>query len=344
MRFRHLSLPLALCAALVALLASASGAHAASLFGFNDDWSVSTVHRAVTLSRHFRANSERVEVYWNSTEPHRNVYNWYLLDRDYEIMLAQHVRPLFDVVSAPRWATDRRCRSIYKCQQTPAHDGDYRVFIRALTKRYPRAVGIEIGQEPNLTNWSAHPDPRRYAQILKAGWAAVKQVNRHMRVVLGSTCCNTAHGGGNIGASYFLSRLYRYGIKGHYNVIGYHIYPGREISLVAPDLRSELAGMRSVRDANRDRSRFWVTETGFPSRGVSPYGGGRFTEQNQAQREVIAYRTLRGQSDVEALYLYRLADPPRESGLVGTGMGLFKRNYRPKLSARALEQAIRGRR
>ncbi|GAC1321325.1 MAG: hypothetical protein NVSMB25_14880 [Thermoleophilaceae bacterium] len=342
MRAHPLTRLLAASLAALGLLALAPPAQGASIFGFNDDWSPANVDHAVRVSRQFHPNSARVVLYWSSIQPRRGVSDWYLPDRAYQAMVARGIRPLFDVVSAPRWTTARGCRSIYTCQQTPAHDGDFRNFLRDLTRRYPRAIGIEVGQEPNLRNWSAHPDPARYAQILKAGWLGVKSANRHMRVVMGSTCCNSAHGNGNIGAATFLSRLYRYGAKGHYDAIGYHIYPGGPVSRVAADLRSELYGFRGVRDANRDRSPIWVTETGFPSRGRSRYGGGTFTERNQADRESIAYRTLNASRDVQALFMFRLIDPKPSYG-VGLDEGIFRINYRAKLSALALKQLTRTR-
>jgi hypothetical protein len=340
---RAARIAIALVAAL-AVLAAPSGALAVGFFGFNDDWAPSNVKRVVSLSRKFRANSERIEVYWNATEPRRGVYDWYFLDTAYQTMLKQRIRPLLDVVSAPRWAIARGCRPIYKCQQTASHDHDYRVFLAALTARYSSAVGIEVGQEPNLTNWSVHPDARRYSQILRSAWTAVKHANPHMRVILGSTCCTYAFSHGNIGAGVFLQQLYRYGIKGHYNAIGFHVYPGGPVWRVAPDMLSEVSIMRAVRNANHDGSPLWITETGFPSRGSSRYGGGVFNERNQAQRELIAYRTLSHIRDVAAIYFYRLVDPrhPTTYASFELGMGLYKTNYRPKLSASALIHARTG--
>jgi hypothetical protein len=334
----------AACLAALALLAAPSSALALKFFGFNDDWAPATVKRTVALSRKFRANSERMIVYWGSTEPRKNRFDWYGLDVAYQTMLQQHVRPLFDVVSAPKWAVARGCRPLYKCQQTASHDHDYRVFLAALTKRYPHATGIEVGQEPNLTNWSVHPDPRRYSQILKSAWTAVKNANRHMTVVLGSTCCTYAFSHGNIGAGVFLQQLYRYGIKGHYNAIGFHVYPGGPISRVASDIVSEVSIMRAIRNANHDGSPFWITETGFPSQGFGRYGAGRNTESTQSQRELTAYRTLIHMRDVVALYFYRLIDPRHPIAFANfqLGMGFYKANYHPKLAARTLIHARTG--
>ncbi len=341
LRRRHARLLLAL---LVTALLAAPPALAAPFFGFDDDWAWSTVHREAAVSERFHSNTERVAVWWNSTEPHKHRYSWAYLDRVYATMLKMRERPLLDVLSAPHWAIARNCHPIQRCNQTPAHDGDFRAFVRTLTLRYPQAIGIEIGQEPNLTNWSVHPDPRRYAQIMKAGYAGVRQANRHMRVILGSTCCNEASGHGSIGASRFLADLYRYGIKGHYTAIGYHIYPGRAVSLVHADLLTELDGMRAVRNANHDRAPFWITETGYASHGVSPYGGGVLDERNQAQRITITYEVLNSIRDVQAIYIFRLVDPRKQSFWTGGFMGLFHSDFRPKPAANALKRLTAHRR
>lgn len=326
---------LSLLAACVLLIA-APAARALQYFGFNDDWRLP--NKAVRLTKRFGANSERLQVFWRDVEPSPGSFNWYGWDRAYNAMIAHHVRPLLDVVTAPAWARDASCDDDTRCMESPAHDGDFTAFVSAMVARYPQAVGVEISNEPNLHNWWLHPDPARYAQILRAGYAGVKQVNPQMPVILGSTCCTTAHSGGNFGAATFLADLYANGIKGYYDAIGFHLYPGRAIGLVKRDIKFELRRMRRVRDAAGDHSPFWITETGFPSLGVSLYGGGTFTARNQAVRESIAYRVISAQRDVAALFFYRLTDPP--SGAGGAGMGFYTPSLKPKPAAGMLLQTI----
>jgi polysaccharide biosynthesis protein PslG len=325
----------------VALLAAAPVAHAAALLGFNDDWH--HANRTVAMTKRFHSNSDRLQVFWRDIEPAPGRFDWYGWDIAYNAMVARGVRPLLDVVTAPAWARDAACPDALKCMQAPAHDADFSAFVAAMARRYPQAAGVEISNEPNLHNWTLHPDPARYAQILKAGYVGVKSADPQLPVIIGATCCTTAHSNGNIGAATFLNRLYGYGIQGYYDAIGFHLYPGRSIHLVARDIRFELRRMRRVRNAHGDRSPFWVTEVGFPSVGVSHYGGGVFNEHNQAVRETIAYRVLSHVRDVAAIYFYRLTDPPR-GGFGGLGMGLYHRNLTPKPAARALIRLIAGRR
>jgi polysaccharide biosynthesis protein PslG len=325
------------CAALMLLLAAPS-AHAAQYFGFNDPWMPDNAATTIGFTRQLGANSERVQIYWGSVEPRPGVYRWTGLDTAYQLMLSNGVRPLLDVVSAPGWAAAPGCDDIFRCQQVPRHDGAFAAFIRFLVARYPQAVGIEIGNEPNMRDWSMHPDPARYAQMLKVGYAAVKEANPNMPVITGGTCCTNAHTGGSIPATEFLNQLYANGIRGHYDYLGFHLYPGGPVSRVAPDLKLEMNRMRGVRDAHGDRSPFWITETGFPSRGVSAYGGGVFDEQNQAQREAIDYRVVQSIPDVVALYFYRLTD---SDGSVGANMGFYHADLTPKPAVQALLDAER---
>lgn len=333
MRLARLITPLA---AALALVCAAPAAHAAQLFGFNDPWLPERAAVTIDMSRQLGANSERIQVYWGSYEPAPGVYNWVPLDASYQLMLAKGIRPLFDIVSAPGWAAPPGCRDVVRCQQSRSHDGAFGDFVRALVARYPQAVGVEIGNEPNMSAWATPPDPARYAQILKAGYAAVKQANAGMPVITGATCCTTAHGHGNIPATQFLESLYAHGIKGHYDYLGFHLYPGGPVSRVAPDLKLEMDRMRGVRDAHGDHSLFWITETGFPSAGVSPYGGGVFDEDNQAQREAIDYRVVESMPDVVALYFYRLTDP---TAGIGANMGFYHSDLTPKPAVQALLDA-----
>ncbi len=335
-------LTLLFVAAFAALwLHAAPPASATPLFGFNDAWEPSDVAGALSVARSFGSNSARLQIYWGSYEPRPGVYRFAGIDGTYASMLAQGIRPLIDVVSAPSWATAPGCNDIYRCQQSPQHDGAFAAFLRFLVARYPQAVGIEIGNEPNLHEWSVHPDPARYAQILKTGYTAVKQADPAMPVISAGICCNTANANGDIGAASFLAQLYANGIQGYYDYIGVHLYPGRRVDQVAPDLETELNGMRAARNAAGDASGFWVTETGFPSAGVSAYGGGTYDESNQAQREAIDYRVVTSQPDVGALYFYRLTDPPAGEA-TGSYMGLYHQDLSPKPAAQALLAAVHG--
>ncbi|GAC1318608.1 MAG: hypothetical protein NVSMB25_08250 [Thermoleophilaceae bacterium] len=337
MRIFQIFLALAVCSAWLAL--ASAPARAALPFGFNDSWAPAEVDQTLPLAKRLGANSARLQLYWGTYEPRPGVYRFADVDATYRAMIAHGIRPLLNVVSAPGWAAAPGCTDIYRCQQSPAHDGAFAAFIRFMVARYPQAVGVEIGNEPNLARWTVAPDPARYAQILHAGFTAVKQANRNMPVITAGLCCTSISSTGNLSATRFLGALYASGIRGYYDYIGVHLYPGGPVDRVAPDLRSEMIAMRATRDAAGENARFWVTETGFPSAGVSPYGGGVFDEANQAEREAIAERVLRAMPDVGALFYYRLIDPA-PSSTAGADMGFFHRDRTPKPAAGALVAAL----
>jgi hypothetical protein len=180
--------------------------------------------------------------------------------------------------------------------------------------------------------------------MLKAGYRAIKQVRRSLPVVTGSTCCTTAHGGGDIGSIDFLDRMYAHGAKRYFDAIGFHVYAGGTIGTVGPDIRRTMEGMRAVRNANGDRRPFWITETGFSSHGRSPWSSAVFSPRSQALSEAIAYRTLASMRDVRAIYFYILRDRPLVPGAPATGlepsMGFFRANFRPKPAVRSLLGAL----
>jgi hypothetical protein len=332
---------LALC--LPVLLLCAAAAEARPLLGFNGGWAPGQVGREVGLTKRFGATTNRLQIYWATAQPSRSTYNWYTTDLAYQAMTRAGQRPLIDVVSAPRWTTGG-CHDIYRCQQTPAHDVDYQRFLRTVVLRYPHALAIELGQEPNLANWSKHPSAARYTQMLKAGYRAVKKARRSLPVLTGSTCCTTAHGGGDIGSVDFLSQMYAHGAKGYFDAIGFHVYVGGTIPTVGPDIQVTMQRMRAVRDAHGDRRPFWITEVGFSSHGRSPWSSAVFSPRSQALSEAIAYRTLAAMRDVRSIYFYMLRDKPLSPGEPATdlepSMGFFRTNFRAKPAVWSLLSAI----
>jgi hypothetical protein len=325
------------------LVAAAVPAKARPLLGFNSGWAPKHAAREVALTKRLGASTNRLQIYWVSAQPTRSTFNWYTTDLAYQAMTRAGQRPLIDVVSAPQWTTGG-CNDVYRCQQTPAHDRDYQAFLRIVVRRYPRAIAVELGQEPNLANWSKHPNPVRYTQMLKAGYRAVKHVRPSLPVLTGSTCCTTANGGGDIGSIEFLNQMYAHGARRYFDAIGFHVYVGGTIPTVGPDIQRTMAGMRAVRDAWGDRRPFWITEVGFSSHGRSPWSTAVFSPRTQAQSEAIAYRTLASMRDVRAIYYYMLRDRPLSPGEPATGlepsMGIFRTNFRPKPAVWSLLRAL----
>src|SRR4051794_27268197 len=276
-----------------ALAASANAAPA--VFGVNNLWpynDAGQLGREVALSQQLGVQSDRIIIEWGVLQPRRNQFAWSSLDNYYRAMDALGIKPLIDLVGSPAWAREQGC-NLTRCPQAPQYDSDYQSFVRAMVNRYPHLAGVEVLNEPNLTEWWPHPDPARYAQILRAAYAGVKSANPNVAVVTAGLSPN-----GAISPGQFLNEAYAAGIKGHFDKIGFHVYVGGTLSSVAPDVKTEMSTVRNVRDENGDSSPFWITETGFPSDGASQYSSAVYSEDMQAQMLSVDYKVLSSMPDV----------------------------------------------
>jgi hypothetical protein len=185
-------------------LAAPAGA-APSVFGVNNLWPYSNnaeLGREVGLSQQLGAQSDRIIIEWSVLEPKRNTFAWASLDLYYKAMDELGIRPLVDLVGSPSWARDPGC-GMSRCPQAPAYDGDYENFVHVLVARYPHLAGLEVMNEPNLSEWWPDADPARYADILKAAYAGAKSANASIPVVTAGLSPN-----GNIPPGQFLNEAY----------------------------------------------------------------------------------------------------------------------------------------
>jgi hypothetical protein len=324
----------AVATAAAALVLAAPASAAPAVFGVNNLWPFNDGARLaqeVGLSQQLGVQSDRIIIEWGVLEPKRNVFAWSSLDGYYRAMDALGIRPLVDLVGSPAWAREAGC-SLSRCPQAPAHDADYQAFVRALVARYPHLAGLEVMNEPNLTEWWPDPDPARYAEILKAAYAGAKAANPDVPVVTAGLSPN-----GAISPGQFLNEAYAAGIKGHYDKLGFHVYVGGTLPSVAPDVKTEMSTVRNVRDENGDSAPFWITETGFPSDGASRYSSAVYTEDTQAQMLGVDYRVLSSMPDVEGVFVFLLSDVPGWSGT--QKMGLYRSDLTPKPAVDAFRQA-----
>jgi hypothetical protein len=324
-----------LLATVVATLALAGTATAApAVFGVNNLWPYNDpgqLSREVALSQQLGVQSDRIIIEWGVLEPRRNQFAWSALDGYYRVMDALGVKPLIDLVGSPAWAREQGC-GISRCPQAPQFDGDYQSFVRTMVARYPHLAGVEVMNEPNLTEWWPHPDPARYAGILKAAYAGVKAANPSVPVVTAGLSPN-----GAISPGQFLNQAYDAGIKGHFDKLGFHVYVGGTLQSVAPDVKTEMSTVRNVRDEHGDSSPFWITETGFPSDGASQYSSAVYTEDMQAQMLAVDYKVLSSMPDVEGVFVFLLSDLPDWTGT--QKMGLYRADLTPKPAVNAFQDA-----
>ena len=191
--------------------------------GFNTYVAPATVAK----QRQVGATVTRLFVNWFQVEPVQGAWSWTTTDQQYQQILAGGLRPLLVVTSAPCWASST-CNPVFGLSPTPSHDSDWSAYVRAVTTRYPKAVGVEVWNEPNLLGtFYPQADPRRYTQLLSEAYTAVKSVNKNMPVISGGLAMNDGSGSGFPGyaSRTFLADMYADGARRFMDGLGIHVYP-----------------------------------------------------------------------------------------------------------------------
>jgi hypothetical protein len=242
------------------------------------------VDREIELLRSNGARYIRANVNWAALEPDRKgtldagaLSNYdYAIDRAIAAGL-EVIMPISDGV--PYWASgdprkyvDASGARRWDRFHPPASFADYGDVVRKVADHYaPRGVHIyEIWNEPNLHYfWSSGPDPAQYAQMLRAGYTAVKAADPASTVLFGGLSKNDFE---------FLEGVYRAGGKGYFDAVAVHPYtygvdptvswngvnagenPARLSKNSFPAIKEIRRSMEAYGDAAKG---VWITEFGY---------------------------------------------------------------------------------
>jgi len=292
------------------------------------------------------ATTDRLGVLWDAVEPRPPVtrggrrihfYDWTAVMRPYRAMISAGIRPVVLAYGAPEWARQERsrrpgtCPARYgkPCSYPPSrrHLPDWRAFIKALVRRLPQMLAVEVWNEPNLPRFFApKPSPPLYSRLLRAADQAVRATGVPLALVTGGLAAGSSRASGGTPAASFLNRIYQLSGKASFDGIGTHPYPYRPPWVGS--MTSNLDQLRRVRDRYGDRGApLWITEVGI---------GGTSTQRPQAsvslarQGPILArmYHSTQG-SDVRAFLIYALRDTPTE-GPKFESFGVVHGDLRPK--------------
>ncbi len=279
-------------------------------FGFNDNAIRAGLISAAddaALTQRVGADVHRLTLDWRWLEPLRGKFNWTAYDEIYREMRARGIRPLFILMFSPTWALDPAtpCSQWhYDCRLPPgrAHQADWERIAAMIAARYPEAAGVEIWNEPNETTfWQTGADPRRYAELLRGAYTAIKRVAPDMRVVGGGPSNRQHLEGTSMTQAEFLRRMYAAGAGGAMDALSVHPYPW---ALSQTLTLQSLDQAREARDAAGDRDvPLWVTEIGLSTGGFDRYA---FSFNDQARGLTDLYRTLDSMDDVDAILFHTL--------------------------------------
>jgi hypothetical protein len=323
--------------------AVAASSPSANWRGFNENVVAAGAMSASTLASwdtRAGANVDRYTLNWSGVYPGspNQTPNWTVYDQIYQSLIANGIKPVIVVASAPGWAITaggtNPCPTGQECAPTPDHDADYVNFVAQVAQRYPQAAAIEIWNEENdAVNWASYSDPSHYASLLAASYARIKQVAPGMTVLMGGLAERPydqfASNGQVTGMvdSEFLADVYAYwkahdGGQVYMDGISVHAYP----SVMSDDSAFQMLDrVRDVRDSFGDVNRpLYITETG-----LSPTLAG--VTNDQAGRMDGQLAQALAAPDVKGILFHTLVDV---WGGVGQGYGMLTAagggSYTPK--------------
>lgn len=299
--------------------------------------------------------SLRVTFSWAHIETAQGDYDWTTPDRLVRVSAHHGIPLLANVISTPRWASERPS-NIHYARFSPRDPEVFGSFMRALVGRYgPR--GSFWAENPTLPRipvrqwqiwneqrapwfWATQPWARTYTRLLRAAHVAAHAADPGARIVAGSLVAL-----GSASTQWGQARdLYRAGARRYFDVVAVHPFTDGSIA-VRQSVERVFEIVRRVRRVMRragDRRKpIILTELTWPAaRGKVPKRrllGLETTARGQVQRLRLAYRRLareRRRHGVTQAYWFTWATPYdddapesdvsyRFSGLVRGRNGVF---------------------
>ena len=265
-------------------------------------------------------------------QENRGEFNWGYTDMVVNAARKHGLNVLMTISYSPTWARPEGSR----WSAAPARAGDFADFAAAVVDHYKGDVSSwEIWNEPNDQHYFTFDGdvPKRFADVLKETYPAIKRVQPDSTVVVGGLSRM-----GEIPPPAFYRGLYDAGAKNSFDAVAMHPYVN--LGGLAADPHngwSDVGRVRYIMAANGDSDKqIWMTELGAPtiagSRGVS--------EQEQAKQisDVLAASADTGYSGPAFIFTIRDA-PGHADDPEYTYGALLTADWRPKAAAQALAES-----
>jgi hypothetical protein len=295
-----------------------SGFFGVMVNGVLDAPAVNLATESATMRR-AGVESERFEIAWDLVEPRQGQFDWATIDRKVEAAARNRIDVLGLVVRTPAWAATIPGQPF----APPRNPATYAAFLRTLIARYgPR--GSFWGENPSLPrdpvrHWQIWNEPNiginfvgvrswpaTYARLLRAAYPAVHGADSGARVVMAGLANFSWRD---------LSRAYRAGVRGSFDVAAVHPFSGRPSNSVKITRLN-----RDVMNRNGDRRKpIWLTELTWSSakgKKTPLTQNWETTEAGQAQRLRRAYTLYvraRGSLGLGRIFWYTWATVDRNS-------------------------------
>ena len=271
--------------------------------------------REIARARALHAGVVRLEIPWAALEPsgpgQLEPRTLAYTDRLMSDAHKSGIKVIAFAEDTPCWASSASPSLLSKCKPNrtgkagawpPTNPATYAAFMALLAQRYGSDLAaLEVWNEPDQANedYLAGPDkPKRYTELVRAAYPAIKAVAPTVPVLAGSLVGYNGK---------FLQAMYAAGIKGYYDGLAVHFY-----TLTLASLRQ----FREVQVAAGDTSPLWLDEFGWSScwpKYRVQQEQACVTPRVQAQNITNLYRSLARTPYIAAQVLYEMQGSSREN-------------------------------
>jgi hypothetical protein len=286
------------------------------------------------------AKRARFQMIWSNVQNRdAGTYTWRFYDDLITGLVSRGITPLAVLGTTPTWARPSGC-VVETCE--PASAAKFGAFARKAAGRYA-AMGLhdwEIWNEPNAAKfYKPVPDAGRYAALLKAAGAAIREVDPAATILTGGLAPTdeVRDGAGRVTKVPpldFLSQVYAAGAGSSFDAVGWHPYTFPRLPGTANDLDAwfQLYGtatnLRAIMEANGDGAKkVWATEFGAHT---DPQGEGYVTEARQASILDQGISLWRSLSWAGPMFVYRYQDTGTDQSDREQFFGLVRADGTPK--------------
>ena len=291
---------------------------------------VAVAERQATLMEDASVRWAREEFDWNQIEPSRGTFNWPKFDQAVAVLDAHGISVLGKLVYSARWASSAPAGTAASAiaYYPPRSNAEYAAYARAVVHRYKDRVHTwEVWNEENLVNfWRPAPNPKAYAALLKATYAAIKAEDPTATVVLGGLAAGPDQA--------FLRSIAANGAWSSFDVLAIHAYiKGRPDS---GEIVRWMANAKAMVKAYGNKP-IWITEFGWSTYTGS---GARYlgvSETAQAQYLARSY-LMAAAADMGPTFWFELMERSTSATSLVGNYGLVELGGRLKPAYAALKR------
>lgn len=221
--------------------------------------------------------SVRLPLYWAAVEPENPAFserNWDGFDREVRLAAEADLEVLPFVTASPKWVT---ALGVDLPVANPWQRRAWASFIRAAVRRYGPAGSFwreepdlpylpvrrwEIWNEENIVTFATHPEPARFATLIRIAGRIIHREARGSQVILGGLFGRPLQIPPNVGSGDYLNRFYRArNVKKYFDGVGLHPYVAD-----AKAMGAQLKNLRRIMRRHHDfGTPLYVTELGWGS-------------------------------------------------------------------------------